>query len=174
MEESRTARPAGRLTVLSGPSGTGRHRVAELARARSPARWRPVPVTTRSPRAGEVDGVDYRFVSRAEFDALLRAGDLLEWAEVGGERYGTPRAPVESRLRRGEPVLVSLDLAGARQVRQAVPDAMSVLLVHPDAVADGHRQARAAGWEYDTTVVNDLVERAVAELVRLLGPSAPG
>ncbi|HLV59541.1 MAG TPA: guanylate kinase [Natronosporangium sp.] len=173
MGDNRTARPAARLTVLSGPSGTGRHRVAELARARSSARWRPVPVTTRPRRADEVDGVDYRFVSRSEFDALLRAGDLLEWAEVGGDRYGTPRSPVESRLRRGEPVLVSLDLPGARQVRQAVPEAVSVLLVHPDAVTDGHRQARAAGWEYDATVVNDLIERAVAELVGLLGPSAP-
>ena len=185
-------RPAGRLTVLSGPSGVGKDSVIEMVRARSPWVWLSVSVTTRPKRPNEVDGVHYHFVDRAEFDRLVRDGQLLEWAEFAGNRYGTPRGPVEARLREGEPVLLKIDLQGARQVRQAMPDAQLVFLAPPSwaelerrLVGRGTddpetirrrlehaREELAAESEFDITIVNDSVVRAADELVGLLGSPA--
>ena len=161
------ARPAARLTVLSCPSGVGRHRVVELVRARSPEVWLPPTVTTRARRAGEQDGVHRSFVDRDRFERMRAAGELLEWAQVGDQLYGTARRPVEDRLREGRPVLLSLDPAGARQVRQAMPEARLVRLAPPPARAE-----LAAGPAFEVTVVNDSAERAAAELVGLLGSPA--
>ncbi|MGH3681617.1 MAG: guanylate kinase [Natronosporangium sp.] len=186
------ARPAARLTVLSGPSGVGKDSVIELIRARSPWVWLSVSVTTRPRREYEVDGVHYHFVDRAEFDRLAASGQLLEWAEFAGARYGTPRAPVVARLAAGEPVLLKIDLQGARQVRQAMPSARLVFLAPPSwaelerrLVGRGtddpetirrrleHGRAElAAEPEFDVTVVNDSVVRAADELVGLLGSPA--
>jgi guanylate kinase len=160
------ARPAARLTVLAGPSGVGKDSVVELIRARSPWVWVSVLVTTRAMRDHEVDGVHYGFVDRAEFERMIAGGELLEWAEFAGNLYGTPRGPVETHLRAGRPVLLKLDVQGARQVRAAMPGAQLVLLVPPGA--DGRR---AVECEFDLTVVNDHVERAADELVGLLGSS---
>src|SRR3712207_2551022 len=99
------ARPAARLTVLSGPSGVGKDSVIELIRARSPWVKLSVSVTTRKPRDYEVNGVHYYFVDRTEFERLRASGQLLEWAEFAGNLYGTPRAAVEGWLREGVPVL---------------------------------------------------------------------
>lgn len=186
------ARPAARLTVLSGPSGVGKDSVIELIRARSPWVWLSVSVTTRPRRPYEVDGVHYHFVDRAEFDRLVATGQLLEWAEFAGARYGTPRAPVETRLRDGEPVLLKIDLQGARQVRRAMPEAQLVFLAppswaelqrrlvgrgtdDPETIRQRLEHARkelAAEPEFDLTVVNDSVVRAADELVGLLGSPA--
>lgn len=186
------ARPAARLTVLSGPSGVGKDSVIELIRARSPWVWLSVSVTTRPRRDNEVDGVHYHFVDRAEFDRLAATGALLEWAEFAGNRYGTPRGPVVARLREGEPVLLKIDLQGARQVRRAMPDALLVFLAPPswaelerrltgrgtdDPATVRHRldHARAelaAEPEFDVTIVNDSVVQAADELVGLLGSPA--
>src|SRR5919199_1709228 len=125
------ARPAARLVVLSGPSGVGKDSVIELIRARSPWVWLSVSVTTRPRRDYEVDGVHYNFVTRPEFERLAAGGQLLEWAEFAGNLYGTPRAPVEARLAAGIPVLLKIDLQGARQVREAMPDALLVFLAPP-------------------------------------------
>jgi guanylate kinase len=183
------ARPAARLVVLSGPSGVGKDSVIELIRARSPWVWLSVSVTTRPKRDYEVDGVHYNFVSRAEFERMIADHHLLEWAEFAGNLYGTPRAPVEVRLATGIPVLLKIDLQGARQVRAAMPDALLVFLAPPSPeelkrrlVGRGtedeetlRRRLRhadeelAAEPEFDVTVVNDLVERAADELVGLLG-----
>jgi guanylate kinase len=183
------ARPAARLTVLSGPSGVGKDSVIELIRARSSWVWLSVSVTTRPKRDYEVDGVHYYFVDRPEFDRLARDGQLLEWAEFAGNLYGTPRAPVEERVRRGVPALLKIDLQGARQVRKAMPDALLVFLA-PPSVQELHRrlvgrgtedpetirlrlehadEELAAESEFDVTVVNDSVERAADELLGLLG-----
>jgi guanylate kinase len=183
------ARPAARLTVLSGPSGVGKDSVIELIRARSPLVWLSVSVTTRAKRDYEVDGVHYYFVDRTEFARLVDAGQLLEWAEFAGNLYGTPRAPVEERLRRGVPALLKIDLQGARQVRKAMPEALLVFLA-PPSVEELHRrlvgrgtedpetirrrlehadEELAAESEFDVTVVNDSVERAADELLTLLG-----
>jgi guanylate kinase len=188
----RDARPAARLTVLSGPSGVGKDSVIELIRARSPWVWLSVSVTTRPKRAYEVDGVHYHFIDLAEFDRLVAGGQLLEWAEFAGARYGTPRAPVEARLREGEPVLLKIDLQGARQVRQEMPSARLVFLAPPSwqelerrLVGRGTddpetirrrlahaREELAAEPEFDVTIVNHSVVRAADELVGLLGSPA--
>jgi len=182
------ARPAARLTVLSGPSGVGKDSVIELIRARSPEVWLSVSVTTRPMREYEIDGVHYHFVDRAQFQRLIEVGELLEWAEFAGNLYGTPRAEVLSRLRSGQPALLKIDLQGARQVRAAMPEAQLVFLAPPSVeelkrrlVGRGTEDAEtlrlrwehadeelAAEPEFDVTVVNDSVERAADELVRLL------
>jgi guanylate kinase len=183
------ARPAARLVVLSGPSGVGKDSVIELIRARSPWVWLSVSVTTRPRRDYEVDGVHYNFVTRPEFERLAAGDQLLEWAEFAGNLYGTPRAPVEARLTAGIPVLLKIDLQGARQVRQAMPDALLVFLAPPSPEELKRRligrgtedeetirrrlehadEELAAEPEFDVTVVNDFVERAADELVGLLG-----
>jgi guanylate kinase len=183
------ARPAARLVVLSGPSGVGKDSVIELIRARSPWVWLSVSVTTRPKREYEIDGVHYNFVSRAEFERMIADGHLLEWAEFAGNLYGTPRAPVEGRLAAGIPVLLKIDLQGARQVRAAMPDALLVFLAPPSPEELKRRlvgrgtedeetlrrrlqhadEELAAEPEFDVTVVNDYVERAADELVGLLG-----
>ncbi|GLI01947.1 guanylate kinase [Phytohabitans aurantiacus] len=185
------ARPAARLTVLSGPSGVGKDSVIELIRARSPWVWLSVSVTTRKMRDYEVDGVHYFFADRPEFERMIASGQLLEWAEFAGNLYGTPRGPVEARLREGEPVLLKIDLQGARQVRAAMPEAQLVFLAPPSVEelkrrlvgrgTDDEETIRrrlahadeelAAEREFDVTVVNDYVERAADELVSLLGSS---
>src|SRR3954468_9218525 len=110
------ARPAARLTVLSGPSGGGKDSVIELIRARSPWVWLSVSVTTRPKRDYEIDGVHYHFVDRAQFRQLVETDELLEWAEFAGNLYGTPRAQVLDQLATGRPALLKIDLQGARQV----------------------------------------------------------
>ncbi|WBC00257.1 MULTISPECIES: guanylate kinase [unclassified Solwaraspora] len=185
------ARPAARLTVLSGPSGVGKDSVIELIRARSPWIWLSVSVTTRPMRDYEVDGVHYYFVDRPEFERMAATGQLLEWAEFAGNLYGTPRSAVEQRLRAGEPVLLKIDLQGARQVRAAMPEAQLVFLAPPSVEelkrrlvgrgTDDEETIRrrlehadeelAAEQEFDVTVVNDDVTRAAIELVGLLGSS---
>src|SRR5919202_699633 len=111
------AEVAPRLTVLSGPSGVGKRSVIAEVRRAHPEVWLSVSVTTRRPRPGEVDGVDYHFVDDAEFDRLVAADGLLEWAEYAGNRYGTPVAPLRERLAAGAPALLEIELQGARQVR---------------------------------------------------------
>jgi guanylate kinase len=183
------ARPAARLTVLSGPSGVGKDSVIELIRARSPWVWLSVSVTTRPMRDYETDGVHYHFVDRLEFQNLIDRGELLEWAEFAGNLYGTPRAPVEEHVRLGTPALLKIDLQGARQVRKAMPDALLVFLA-PPSVEELHRrligrgtedretirlrlehadEELAAEAEFDVTVVNDSIEHASEELLGLLG-----
>lgn len=178
----------GRLVVLTGPSGVGKGTVvAELRRMR-PNLWVSVSATTRSPREGEVDGVAYHFWSEAQFARTIDEGGFLEWAEFAGNRYGTPRAPVLRRLAEGEPVLLEIELQGARQVRAAMPEALMVFLAPPsvadlearlrgrateDEVAITRRLARAqaemaAAAEFDAVVVNDDVVRAARELVDFL------
>ena len=183
------ARPAARLTVLSGPSGVGKDSVIELIRARSPWVWLSVSVTTRPKRDYETDGVHYHFVTREEFHTLVDSGELLEWAEFAGNLYGTPRAPVEEHLRQDRPALLKIDLQGARQVRKAMPEAFLVFLA-PPSVEELHRrligrgtedpetirlrlehadEELAAEPEFDVTVVNDSIEHASDELLTLLG-----
>jgi guanylate kinase len=177
------------LTVLSGPSGVGKDSVIELIRVRAPWVWLSVSVTTRRMRDYEVDGVHYHFVDRAEFERLASAGNLLEWAEFAGNLYGTPRGPVEARLAAGQPVLMKIDLQGARQVKAAMPEARLVFLAPPswdelrrrligrgtdDADTIAHRLAHAreemeAQPDFDVTVVNHFVEQAAEDLLALLG-----
>ena len=186
---SHGARPdRARLTVLSGPSGVGKDSVIELIRARAPWVWLSVSVTTRRIRPYEVDGVHYHFVTRAEFERLVDGSQLLEWADFAGNLYGTPRGPVEARLSAGQPVLLKIDLQGARQVREAMPEAQLVFLAPPswaelerrlmgrgtdDPETVRHRleharEEMAAQPDFDVTIVNHFVEQAASELLGLL------
>jgi guanylate kinase len=179
-----------RLVVLSGPSGVGKSSVVSAVRERHPEVWLSVSVTTRPPRPGEQEGVDYYFVDDAEFDRLVEQGSLLEHATFAGHRYGTPRAPVEERLAAGVPVLLEIELQGARQVRAAMPSALLVFLAPPSweelvrrltdrgtedpAVVrrrlDAARVELSAEDEFDEIIVNDsTLQDAADRLVALMG-----
>ena len=181
-----------RLTVLTGPSGVGKGTVVQKVRQLHPHVWVSVSCTTRVPRPGERNGVEYRFVTRERFAVMVAAGEMLEHAEFAGNLYGTPRAPVLERLAAGVPTLLEIDLQGARQVRAAMPDAQLVFLAPPSwaelerrltgrgtepeaVIAARLEQARielAAAEEFDAVVVNDDVTRAAAELVGLIESAA--
>ncbi len=183
--------PASRLTVLSGPSGVGKGTVVAVVRDRCPQIWVSVSATTRAPRPGEVDGVQYRFVDRPAFLAMIEAGELLEYNEHFGNLYGTPRQPVLEHLAAGIPTLLEIELQGARQVRAQLPDAQFVFLAppswdelerrlsgrgteSPDLVAQRLVRARmelAAGGEFDAILINDDVDSAAAQLVALIEAS---
>ena len=187
------AATSARLTVLSGPSGVGKGTVVAEVRRRHPDVWVSVSVTTRRPRPGEVDGEHYWFVDDDYFDWLIANDGLLEWAAYAGNRYGTPKAPVEEQLTAGSPALLEIELQGARQVRAKAPEAQLVFLAPPSWAAlvsrlagrgtelpevQSRRLALAqaeldAAGEFDVVVVNDDVARAADELVGLLTAPPP-
>lgn len=178
-----------RLVVLAGPTAVGKGTVSAYVRDHHPEVWLSVSLTTRPPRPGEVDGVHYHFVTQERFDALAAAGELLEHAVVHGRHsYGTPRQPVLDALAAGRMALLEIDLAGARQVRHTMPDALLVFLAPPswdvlverllgrgtEGAAERERRLEtarvelAAQAEFDVTIVNDDVRRAADELVHLM------
>jgi guanylate kinase len=179
-----------RLTVVSGPTAVGKGTVVARLREEHPEVFVSVSATTRPARPGEIDGVHYLFVTDAEFDRLVESGALLEWAVVhGAHRYGTPREPVQRALADGREAILEIDLQGARQVRQACPDAQFVFLAPPSmdelvrrlvgrgTESDEQRARRlvtaraelAAQAEFDQVIVNREIGQAVDELVALLG-----
>ncbi|WP_374021784.1 guanylate kinase [Mycobacterium sp. HNNTM2301] len=185
----------GRVVVLSGPSAVGKSTVVRCLRERIPDLHFSVSATTRAPRPGEVDGVDYHFVSPARFQQLIDDGALLEWAEIHGglHRSGTLAEPVRTATAAGIPVLIEVDLAGARAVKAAMPEAITVFLAPPswqdlearlvgrgtetpEAMRRRLETARvemAAQDDFDEVVVNSQLESACAELVSLLLGTAP-
>ena len=178
------------LTVLAGPTAVGKGTVSTYIRDTYPEVWLSVSATTRAPRPGEIDGVHYYFKSKEEFESLVAAGEFLEWAVVHGQNtYGTLKSTVNQAIAEGRSVLLEIDLQGARQVKQAVPDAQFVFLAPPSweelvrrLVGRGTESAEeqqrrletgkvelAAEPEFDHTVINDDVRRAADELVSLMG-----
>jgi guanylate kinase len=178
-----------RLTVLAGPTAVGKGTVTAWLREHHPEIWISVSVTTRRQRPGEVEGVHYHFVSDEEFDRLVADDELLEWAVVHQHaRYGTPRAPVLAALAEHRAALLEIDLQGARQVRERMPEARFVFLAPPswdelvrrlvgrgteDEVERERRLATAraelaAEREFDATVVNRTIPAAAEELVELM------
>ncbi|RPJ12895.1 MAG: guanylate kinase, partial [Actinobacteria bacterium] len=119
------------MFVVAGPSGVGKGTVVRLVRERIPATHLSISVTTRAPRPGERDGVDYRFVSDEDFERMIASGELLEWEEIFGHRSGTPAEPVREALEAGVDVLLELDVTGARHVRDVMPRAVLILLEPP-------------------------------------------
>ena len=179
---------SGRLTVITGPSGVGKGTLVKRLLERHPQLWLSVSATTRAPRQGEVDGKSYFFHGRDAFDALISTGGLLEWAEFAGNRYGTPRKPVQDQLDRGCAVLLEIELEGARQVRHSFPDGFQIFLA-PPSFEELERRIRGRGTdsesaiqrrlqraeeemcaqtEFDAVVVNDNLEVALSALERLM------
>lgn len=184
---ARTGRPP--LTVLAGPTAVGKGTVAGFVREHFPEVHLSVSATTRQPRPGERHGEHYYFVDDEQFDRMLAADELLEWATVhNAYRYGTPRVPVLDASSRGELVLLEIDLQGARQVRANLPDARLVFLAPPSwdelvnrlvgrGTEGAEERARrldtakielAAADEFDEIIVNDEVHLAAARLVELM------
>lgn len=152
----------GLLVVVAGPSGVGKGTVHARVRAALADAVLSISATTRRPRASEVDGVDYHFVDQQRFQELIDAGELLEWAEYAGHRYGTPRQPVVAATEAGKVVVLDIELEGALQVKQQDPDALLVFLL-PPSFEELERRLRARGTESDVTVQQRL-ERARTEL----------
>ncbi len=178
------SRRPGRVFVLSAPSGAGKSTLVRELRRQLPALAYSVSLTTRPPRAGEVDGRDYHFVSREEFARRVAAGEMAEWAEVFGNRYGTSKRVLAEAVARGADVLLEIDVQGAAQIRRNLPGAVLVFLLPPSReelerrlrgrgseseetlarrLAEAERELAEAAW-FDHRVVNDDLGRAVAEV----------
>jgi guanylate kinase len=174
----------GRLVVLSGPGGVGKSTVAKALKISSPF-FVSISATTRAPRFNEVEGVDYHFYTHEQFDQAISRGEFLEWAEFAGNRYGTPRKAVEDALREGQSVLLEIEITGARQVKEKVPEALLVFLEPPTweelvsrlegrgTDSPERRAARlalaqeemAAASFFDKVLINEEVEKVVASLI---------
>jgi guanylate kinase len=183
------AAPAGRLFLITGPSGVGKGTLVGALLQRHPQIWLSISATTRAPRSGEVEGQHYFFLARERFDATVAAGGLLEWAEFAGNAYGTPRQPVEQQLAEGRPVLLEIELEGARQVRRSFPAGFQIFVKPPsfeelerrirgrgtdseEAIARRLERARvelAAEAEFDAVLVNADLDQALPELEQLMG-----
>ena len=177
--------------MVAGPSGVGKGTVVRLVRERNPAIHLSVSATTRAPRSGEREGVEYRFVSDEIFDRMIEAGELLEWEEIFGHRSGTPAEPVRRALGAGTDVLLELDVTGARHVREVMPRAVLILL-EPPTMEELERRLRSRGTEteeglarrlakadreldqreaFDVVIVNDDAERAADEVAAIIDAS---
>jgi guanylate kinase len=186
--------PRASPVVLAAPSGTGKTTLAHRLVGESDDYVFSVSATTRSPRPGEIDGVDYHFVERAEFEEMIAAGDLVEWAEVHGRLYGTPRAELERASQRGVHVVLDIDVQGARQIKRRIPDAKLIFILPPDvdtlmgrltgrgtedraAVANRLRSALRelqVVEEFDYVVVNDDLDRCLDTIRGIVSGRVPG
>ena len=180
----------GKLVVVTGPSGVGKSTIVREVLARTGAGF-SVSATTRAPRSAETNGREYRFVDRPTFEAMAGRGELLEWAEVFGELYGTPAGPVREALARGETIVLEIDVAGGRQVHEKMPEATYVLICPPgegslterlakrgsetaasmqlrlDKAAEEIAAAKASGV-YNHEIINDNLETAIRQLVDIV------
>ncbi len=189
---SKSSPDPGRLIVVSGPSGVGKSTIVDRVVTALPLEF-SVSATTRDPRPGEEPGQDYHFVSREVFEVMIEAGELLEWAEYNSHLYGTPRRPVLESLAAGSDVLLEIEVQGARQVKAAYPAALTIFIAPPsietlearlrargDTSAEAvdrrlaiARAEMAAADEFDHIVVNDVLDTAVNEMLRILAAVQP-
>jgi guanylate kinase len=184
---------AGKVFVITGPSGVGKGTLISGLLDRSAGLEISVSATTRHPRQGEVDGRDYHFMSAAEFDDRVAVGDFLEHASYSGHQYGTLRSEVDSRLRAGVSVVLEIELQGARQIRESMPEAVQIFIAPPDpaalrtrlegrgtdspeAIEERLRTAEtelSAQGEFPNVIVNDDVQKAGEELIALVQTALP-
>lgn len=186
-----------KVFVITGPSGVGKGTLIRGLRERCPDLELSISATTRDPREGEVDGRDYHFLSREEFDRRVDEGDFLEFASYSGNRYGTLRSEIEQRLEAGHSVVLEIEVQGAQQVRAAKPDSIQIFISPPDPSVLRQRlagrgtdseeaidrrlevakQELAAAEDFDHQIVNDDLSRAAEELEQIvraeLGEAAP-
>lgn len=174
--------------MITGPSGVGKGTLIRALREAIPELELSTSATTRAPRAGEEDGIDYHFLDPAEFERRIDAGDFLEHATYSGNRYGTLRSEVEERLGRGVPVVLEIEVQGARQIRESMPEAVQIFIAppspealrerlhgrgtdHPEVI-DSRLQVAAdelaARGEFPHSIVNDEVDRAAEELATIV------
>ena len=183
----------GRLIVLTGPSGVGKGTLLQALLHRHADLYLSISATTRLPRLGELDGKNYYFVSRNQFERMVAQGDFLEWAEFANNCYGTPRKPVEEKIREGKWVVLEIELEGARQIRKTFPSALRIFILPPsldelenrirtrgqdseEAIARRLLHARTevdAAHEFDLQIVNDDLESALDKIeAALFEPAA--
>jgi guanylate kinase len=174
----------GRLIVLTGPSGVGKGTLLRSLLQRHPELYISISATTRQPRPGEIDGQHYYFVTRDEFEKMLQAGELLEWAEYAGNYYGTPFAPVEQQIQLGRLVILEIELVGARKIHNIFKSALRIFILPPsideleqrlrsrgqdseEAISKRLSCAKAeldAANEFDLQIVNDDLETALLSI----------
>lgn len=152
----------GKLIVLTGPSGVGKGTLLRSLLRRHPELYLSTSVTTRKPRSGEVDGREYYFATRLEFERMVANNQLLEWAEFAGNYYGTPRQPVEDQIRQGKWVVLEIELQGARQIRDTFPDALRIFILPPSMLELEHRLRHRASESEDAILRR--LERAKTEV----------
>ncbi len=175
---------SGRLIVLTGPSGVGKGTLLQALLQAHPELYLSISATTRTPREGEVEGVNYYFFDRPQFEAAIQNGDLLEWAEFAGNYYGTPIQPVRDRVAAGGLMILEIELLGARQVAKIFPEALRIFILPPsmkvleerlrsraqdseEAILKRLAVARseiAAADEFDLQIINDDLDTALAEI----------
>ena len=181
---SASAQQTGQLIVITGPSGVGKGTLVKLLLQRHSQLKVSISATTRQPRPGEIDGVDYYFLSKQDFETAIKDRELLEWAEYAGNYYGTPQAQVVEQLDLGNHVLLEIELVGARAIANIFPDAKRIFIL-PPSIAELEARIRARGTnceasiakrleiaqqeiaasqEFDYQIVNDDLSRAIAQL----------
>lgn len=153
---------AGRLIVLTGPSGVGKGTLVRSLLQRHPHLYLSISATTRSPRAGEIDGKDYYFVSRSDFEKMIAENQLLEWAEFAGNYYGTPRLSIEQHVAQGKSILLEIELEGARQIHRSFPSALRIFIL-PPSFAELEKRLRERSSDADEAIARRL-QRAQVEV----------
>lgn len=153
---------SGKLIVLTGPSGVGKGTLVRSLLTRHPELHLSVSVTTREPREGEIEGQHYYFVSHSRFEQMIEAGELAEWAEFAGNFYGTPYFSIQQGIEGGKSILLEIELAGARQVRDKFPEALRIFLL-PPSWEELERRLRSRGLDSESAITRRLL-RAKAEI----------